>query len=133
MKHYPLIRTIYLYLFTIIGLVLVVIGGVRFVDMGLKTFVFTKAEVDQDYDRMKVMPYPIERMEMMQDDEELSETEKEMMRQMVEDYRQQSEEEINYLTIRRHRDASINLAMILVGLPLYLYHWRIIRKETKEV
>jgi len=39
-----IIRTIYLYIFALLGLVLVIIGGVRFVDMGLKAFVFTKAE-----------------------------------------------------------------------------------------
>ena len=38
--HYPLIRTIYLYLFALLGLALLTIGGVRFVDMGLKAFVF---------------------------------------------------------------------------------------------
>ncbi|GAG22415.1 unnamed protein product, partial [marine sediment metagenome] len=43
-KHHPLVRTIYLYLFALVGLALLTIGAVRFVDMGLKAFVFTKAE-----------------------------------------------------------------------------------------
>lgn len=62
-KPRSLIRTIYLYLFALVGLALLTTGTVRFVDMGL--------------------------------------------------------------------DASINLAMILVGLPLYLYHWQIIGRETR--
>ena len=42
--HYPLIRTIYLYLFALLGLVLLTIGSIRFVDMALRAFVFTKAD-----------------------------------------------------------------------------------------
>ena len=42
--HYPLIRTLYLYFFALVGLILATIGGVRFVDMALKAFIFTKAE-----------------------------------------------------------------------------------------
>jgi len=41
-NKYHLIRKIYLYTFSLVGLVLVVIGGVRLVGLGLKTFVFTK-------------------------------------------------------------------------------------------
>ena len=40
MNQYPLIRKIYLYTFSLVGLV-VVIGGVRLVGLGLKAFVFT--------------------------------------------------------------------------------------------
>ena len=132
MKHSPLIRTIYLYLFTIIGLVLVVIGSARFVDMGLRTFVFTKAEANQsqDYNRLRAISYSMERIEIMQNDENFAEEERVIMRQMIDEYKNQ-DEEVSHLTIKRHRDASTNLAMILVGLPLYFYHWRIIRRETK--
>jgi len=132
MKHYPLIRTIYLYLFAIIGLVLLVIGGVRFVDMGLKTFVFTKAESDYDYNRMVTPPYSIERIENIGEGGSLSEDEKNSIEQWLIDYKKMSEEKISYVTINRHKNASINLAMILIGLPLYLYHWLVIKKETKE-
>lgn len=64
-KHYPLIRTIYLYLFALLGLVLLTIGGVRFVDMGLKAFVFTKAEeeVRLIYDQVPPIPYSVPEIE----------------------------------------------------------------------
>ena len=39
-----LIRKIYLYLFSLIGLVLVVIGCVQLVNLGLKAYVFTAAD-----------------------------------------------------------------------------------------
>ena len=47
MKKHSLVRTIYLYLFTLVGLALLIISGVRFLDMGLKAFIFTKAEEEE--------------------------------------------------------------------------------------
>ena len=136
MKHYPLIRTVYLYLFTLLGLVLLIIGGVRFVDMGLKAFIFTKAEEEQRLIRKELpyVPYPVQKVEELQDEEGLSEEEKATIKQWLADYKEWKEErsKIDYVTARRHRDASVNLALILVGLPLYLYHWQIIKRETKN-
>lgn len=136
MKHISIIRAIYLYLFTIIGLVLLTVGGVRFADMGLKAFVFTKAEADYEYSRCAVLsPYPIETIEKIEKIETgavFSEEELSSIKQWIADYKKQSEQKISYATIDRHKNASINLAMILIGLPLYLYHWLLIKKETKE-
>jgi len=135
MEKHSLVRTIYLYLFAIIGLAVLVIGTIRFVDMGLKAFVFTKAD-QQERDLFKQPPmlYQLERIEELKNNEELSEQDRAAISQWLADYElwQQSQSETDYLTVQRHRDASINLAMIIVGLPLYFYHWGIIRKETKE-
>ncbi len=141
MQHYPLIRTIYLYLFSILGLVLLTIGGVRFVDMGLKAFVFTKAEEEQRLIHQQApIPYSVPRIEKFQQEIEegkeicLSEEEKTNIEYWLADYKDWKERrsKIDYVTARRHRDASLNLAMILIGFPLYLYHWRIIKRETKN-
>lgn len=135
MTHYPLIRTIYLYLFALVGLTLLIIGMVRFVDMGLKAFVFTQAEQEQKlYNRQPSIPVQIERVKTISEGNNLSEEEILLVRQWLADYENWQEEssKIDIVTVRRHRDASINLSMILVGLPLFLYHWRIIRRETKD-
>jgi hypothetical protein len=142
MNHYPLIRTIYLYLFALLGLVLLIIGGVRFVDMGLKAFVFTKAEEEQRliYKQVPSVPYLVQRVEKSQQETEekkeacLSEEEKAAIEQWLADYKdwQEKRSKIDYVAVKRHREASSNLAMILVGLPLYFYHWRIIKRETKK-
>ena len=135
MKKHSLVRTIYLYLFTLLGLVLLTIGGVRFLDMGLKAFVFTKAEEEQRVVRLQPpMLYQIEKIEKLQDEEGLSEEEKTTIKRWLTDYEEWEERrsKIDYVITRRHRDASMNLALILVGLPLYLYHWQIIKKETKN-
>jgi len=136
MSKNSLIRKIYLYLFAIIGLTLLVIGSVRFIDMGLKMFVFTKAEQDEQI-RQQYKPYinqPLSRVELekIQNSEELSEKEIEAVQQWYKNYQNWQEEQgkIDYLASRRQEDASLNLALILVGLPLYLYHRRTIKRET---
>ncbi len=144
MNHYPLIRTIYLYLFTLVGLTLLIIGGVRFVDMVLKAFVFTKAEQEQRI-LYQTPPYPslsLEKIAAVEDKEiekkegeiTLSQEEKARIDQWIADYNDWKERrsKIDPVTTRRHRDASMNLALILIGLPLYFYHWRIIKRETKN-
>lgn len=141
LERHSLIRTIYLYLFTLVGLALVISGTVRFLDMGLKMFVFTKAEdidkIQQKYyGPVYSTPVPIEKLQQYQESTstELTSEEKAALKSWLANYKKLQEEEakIDYLVSQRQKEASNNLAMILVGLPLYLYHWRIIRKETKE-
>lgn len=141
MKHYPFIRTIYLYLFALLGLALLIIGGVRFVDMGLKAFIFTKAEEEQRLIYQQVpIPFSVPGIEKFQQEIEkekevcLSEEEKIKIEHWLADYKdwQERRSKIDPVTAKRHQDASLNLALILIGLPLYLYHWRIIKKETKN-
>lgn len=137
-KKHSLVRTIYLYLFTIVGLALLIIGSVRFLDMGLKTFIFTKADDPEKIQRMYYYPTPLSsvaKLENYQDSEELTAEEKTSLKNWLAEYKtwQEEESKIDYLASKRQRDSSINLAMILVGLPLYLYHWFIIKRETKDV
>jgi hypothetical protein len=127
------VRTIYLYFFAFVGLALLTIGAVRFVDMGLRAFVFTKAEELQRLYHGMPPPYPPISLEKLQEVEELSPEEKALIKQWLADYEDWRERraKIDPIIARRHRDASINLAMILIGLPLYLFHWRIIKMEAK--
>ena len=90
MKKHSLIRAIYLYLFALIGLALLIIGSVKFVDMGLKAFVFTKAEESQEVRQMykyySVPPFSMDRVEEYQEEVELSTEEKAALKQWVIDY-----------------------------------------------
>ncbi len=132
------IRTIYLYLFTIIGLSLIISGMVRFIDLGLKTYVFTRADeperISQNY-YYRQPPITLSKLESLEVDIELTSDEKATVKSWIADYKKWEEEEagIDYLASRRQREVSNNLAMLFVGIPLYLYHWRIIRKEKEIV
>lgn len=119
MNNYPLIRKIYLYLFALIGLVLVTIGCVRLVGLGLKTYIFTKADMYYEYPMMRpVKVAPVSEVPM----------------EKVEEITQPSKEEIEEYQNKqrasnRQREAAESLAFIIVGLPLYLYHWQVIKKD----
>ena len=135
MRKHSLIRTIYLYLFALIGLVLLTIGTVRFINMGLKAFVFKEAEKEEALRYKQPLGYYLPlKIGDVDKINNLSEQEKSQLKSFIRDYEKWRKErsQIDYVKVRREKDASWNLALILVGLPLYLYHWGIIRKEAKE-
>lgn len=105
------IRLLYLYLFSFIGLLISVIGAVQLVDLGIKVYVFKGADVYETYPRTKLTP----------EGADLPLTEEEIKYQMD----LQNKE----TTRQRQRQSSTALAMILVGLPLYKYHWKLIKNE----
>lgn len=137
MEKHPLVRTIYLYLFTIVGLALLTIGAVGFLNMGLKAFIFTQADEEQRlWNTQPPMPagYPEAKIKNIQSDPAFSDDEKAIAKQWLADYKnwQETRKKIDPVTAQRHRDASFNLAMIVVGAPLYLYHWGVIKRETRR-
>ncbi len=134
-KHHPLIRTIYLYLFALAGLIIVIQAGIRALDMGLKVFVFKDVDKQERLNYLKpISPSYIQGVKEIQDDEELTEDEKQSIRNWIEDYEDWKErsEEIDRVSVRRQEEGSSILAQATIGLPLYLYHWGVIQKETKK-
>ncbi|MEF8846844.1 MAG: hypothetical protein V5A57_00170 [Candidatus Paceibacterota bacterium] len=136
-KH-SLVRTIYLYLFALLGLALITIGTVRLVDLGLKTYVFTKA--DQQF---YAVPGPqlkpgsevdIEKLvENCKNDKEISQEQRDFLAAWSEDHQQwkQKQESNERLKSQRQEKAANSLALLIVGLPLFVYHWKVIKRETE--
>lgn len=99
------LRLLYLYLFSFVGLLIVVIGGIRITDLALKTFVFKDAdkyEIYESFDKDGAPQISIEEQKTRQ--------ERDSKRQ-------------------KQRELSGALSMIVIGVPLYLYHWKIIQKN----
>lgn len=119
MNKYPIIRKIYLYLFALIGLILITIGCVRLVGLGLKTYIFIKADIYVEYPMARPAKAPVE---IGKETIEMEQPTKEE----IEEY--QNKQQIS----NRQREAAESLAFIIVGLPLYLYHWLLIKKDKKE-
>ena len=141
----PLIRTIYLYLFALLGLVLITIGSVNLINLGLKRFIFTKADQELNYNLKPPFPMMtdgratteedfVSAVEKCQEKCDLTLEQKQEIASWLKDYKtwQDQESKFDYLAQRRQREFSLALSLIIVGLPLYLYHWSIIKKETKE-
>lgn len=102
------LRLLYLYLFSFVGLIITVIGAISILDLTLKTYVFRVEE-------MSYYPEPI-----AEDGKVAPIREDQAARQQQES------------TNQRKRQLSNSIAMILVGTPLYLYHWKTIKKENKS-
>lgn len=114
------LRKTFLYIFATVGLVLCIIGTVSLINLGLRSYVFTKS----DYPCYK--PYPAE-FAVTKDPAQpnLSEAEKDRLNKESE--KQCEEQRVS----DKQRQASQAISMLLVGIPLYLYHWYVIRKENQ--
>ena len=139
MEKYALVRKIYLYLFALIGLILMVIAGVQLINLGLKVFVFTQIERQEtSYQKMSPCgPFTQEKVAALSTATtpvQLTEDEKIQMKNWLASYRTWNEEQKNLdpITANRQRTAADALAMLIIGFPLYIYHRRVIKKETRE-
>lgn len=103
------LRLLYLYLFSFVGLLITIIGSIQLLDLALKTYVFKVSDfsyypesIPTDVAKPAISP---------------------------EEARKRSGEEA---ANQRKRQVSNSLAMIMVGAPVYLYHWKTIKKENKS-
>ena len=106
------IRLLYLYLFSFIGLIIAVVGTVQLVDLGMKVYLFKDADK---------FDYPVA-VKFDPNGKETILTDKEK-----EDQKKQQDVETKR---NRQRQASTALAMLIVGIPLYKYHWRLVNSQT---
>ena len=92
-----------------------VIGAINLINIGLKTWVFTKADMDF-YNPRVVCPLTVEGEKIPECDEKEI-TEEEIQRQK------------DQATSQRQRQASNAVAMLLVGTPVFLFHFKLARNE----
>lgn len=136
MTKFGLIRSIYLYLAALSGLAVFAIGVGNLIDLGLKTYVFTAADEEQQYYLERPMtPAIVEGKFTDQtiDTTNLSAEEQAILKQSIADYKQWKEKEatLDPIKSQRHQRAAFSITMMLVGAPLYLAHWYVIKKEKE--
>jgi hypothetical protein len=112
MRIIEIIKLIYIYLFSAIGLILVIIGTVKLIDLGLKVYVFKQADF---FYSPKIYPEIVQGEKLTP--EEIAKREEE----------QRKADEINRIA-ERQRTASNAIALIIVGLPVFIYHWQLALK-----
>ena len=138
----PIIRAIYLYLFALIGLGMLVVGASMIVDLGLKAWVFTKADEVDNYNSKPVSLYldsdikTVQNLDKCSDKCNLTELEREQISNWLVDYKTWQESESSrdpntYRDRNRQRQASTAISLIFIGLPLWLFHWSVIKKDVK--
>ena len=109
-----------MYLVALISLIIIVVGSIQLIDLGLKQWVFTKA--DQDY-----YAYPISKIDCSQ----ISEKEKAGMPECTDPnyYIDQEQQQRDSRDAQKQRQASTAIAMIVVGSPVFYFHFKLARKE----
>ncbi len=132
----------YLYLFALVGLTITVIGTVMLVNLALKAWIFTKADTGYNYVERPPTIYVERDVELMTaladcaDKCELTETQQKQLAAWQSDYewwqKNQKNTDVDYSERSRHQQASTAVSMIVVGLPLYLYHWAIIKRNRRK-
>ncbi|MEO5928103.1 MAG: hypothetical protein ABIO72_05270 [Patescibacteria group bacterium] len=114
-----IIKTIYFYSVSLIALMMISFSTADLVNLGLKTWVFTKADQADYYLQPCTVPVPAPTGDFNRAD---------FVKSCEDNNAQQKE---NYQT-QKQRDAVRDLAFLVVGIPLFAYHWKTIRKESRE-
>lgn len=139
----PLIRTIYVYLFSLVGLAMLVIGTAMIINLGLKTWIFTQADRGDNYQNQPMPLYlnkemgDAKELQICQDKCSLTTVQKEQIKSWLADYENWQNYEKNrdpnfYRLQNRQRQAATAISLIIVGLPLWLFHWAVIKRDNKE-
>jgi hypothetical protein len=136
------IKSVYLYLVSGMAIAVFMIAIIGLCNLALKEYVFdvkSWSEMEQLMPNSKIWEceddqlfgtYDYKTGMYSQNDDEYSDEEKAKMREECEEkalaYRElQGKNDTN-------RELSIFISMLIGALPIYLFHWRIIRKENKK-
>jgi hypothetical protein len=119
MQH---IKKIYLYLVSVIALVIAVVGAIMLLNMGLKAWVFTKA--DQDYYQIEY--YQCKANQSVDVSKPVNASEANCTEQELKDLTKQRDER---RSAQKQRDASQALSMLVIAAPVWFFHWRLAKRE----
>lgn len=109
------LKKAYLYLVSVISLVIFVVGAIQLLDMGLKTWVFTKA--DRDF---YGGPCYSNRPVKVDGAQQPCTAEEEAAQKKLND---------DMRAAQKQRQASTAIAMIVIASPVWYFHWNLARKE----
>lgn len=110
------IKRVYLYMVSLISLIILVIAGIILINLALKTWVFTQADTNIYYSAPCPIATPDNAVNTQCSDPKY--------------LAQQEEQQKQDRKAQKERDASQALAMIIVASPVFYYHWRLARKEV---
>lgn len=126
-----LIRTIYLYLASLISLIFVAAGAGNLLNTGLKAAFFPEAE-KKSYYECTAQP-PVYGCESLKDSAK-NETQAKEIDALLKDYDNWKKENSGQPCISAARQNRIvdALTMLIIAIPIFLFHWNIIKKEKAE-
>lgn len=123
-KATPIIRSIYFYAVSIIALFMLVFSAVDLINLGLKTWVFTNA--DPMYSRCIPGSNSLYAVPAAPTDKTVPTG---PTQEQCDLQNKQNEENI----ARQNQSSAVrDFSLLVVALPLFLFHFRIVQKEWKE-
>ena len=126
-----IIKNIYLYLVSFVALMMIIFSTADLLNIALKTFVFTKADDNYYYGPVAC---PIEPSSAVLDNkggQTPSSSPLEKGRSDCQDTAQQRKQNDDMRSAQRQRDLVRDISMIIVAIPVFLYHWKIVRNKEE--
>ena len=114
-----LIKNIYLYLVSFVSLFMMVFSVAGMVNLALRTYIFTKADKNYYGYPEPACPEPTPPAKMTDSQVKPTCTSKEEREKMDAENR----------SAQRQRDMVQYVSMLIVSMPLFAYHWMIIRRK----
>jgi hypothetical protein len=130
-KSLRVIRNVYLYLVSMIGLIVFIIGAVGIINNVFQNYIF-RVDFDNYYE---AYPYQTGTCYSPYIDPTDKEGKRLITPTTEDSARCEQKQELQKEQNRRNRigqEFSISIAQLLVGLPVWLFHWGIIQKEYKR-
>jgi hypothetical protein len=116
-----IIKNIYLYLVSFVALMMLVISTADIINIGLKTFVFKNAD-NYRFGAKVACDFP---REPGQEGGASALSPEECVERTK---NQEENERLNRIS-DRERSLVRDISFIIVGLPLFYFHWRVVRKK----
>lgn len=124
----PLIRLIYLYLVALIGLVVFLMGGVGIVNTGLKAALGVNDSYFTSPNEMCRAQFTVATSAPTVTAKLPDENSTDFKQCLVNQEQQQNDQQKN----DRKRNIAEALAQIILGAPIWLYHWSVIQRDHKD-
>jgi len=127
-----LIRTIYLHVAALVSLIFVAVGTGTILNTVLKAYVFPKAEKG-GYSRCNQQP-PVYALDKNTLAEVATTDQKKQLDNLLKDYEQWKKDNAEGECYSQERQNNVvnALTMMIIALPIYLFHWRLIKKDKEE-
>jgi len=133
-KKIKIVKTVYLYVVSMVSLLFVAIGSYTLFNTALKTYVLPKAEKG-GYNRCNEQP-PVTGFDF-KSSSLTTEDQKAQIEQMLKDYETWKKNNTGEECYTAERQNSIvdALATLFISIPLFTFHWKLARKkkESSEV
>jgi len=130
------IRNIYFYLVALIALMMIIWGTADLINLGLTTWIFKTADKADDW--APPIPYMITETRLGEtaarcaEKCDLTADEKQQIQNWLVDYKNWQDQQGIIKIAKKQKNAVRDISILIVAIPLFIWHWKIISKEVRE-